>query len=32
MRGDEPLATTEDDLGERLGDLAVALQPYHGGL
>jgi hypothetical protein len=29
-RGDEPLAITEDEFGERLGDLVVALEPYHG--
>jgi hypothetical protein len=26
-RGNEPLAMTEDELGERLGDLLLALKP-----
>jgi hypothetical protein len=29
-RGDDPLGMTEDEFGERLGDLVVALEPYHG--
>jgi hypothetical protein len=29
-RGDEPLDMTEDEFGERLGELVVTLEPHHG--
>jgi hypothetical protein len=31
-RGDEAFGMTGDDLGERLGDLLVALKPWHGSV